>query len=355
MKSFCGWGIRDFHFSIFFVLFSFLFLSPLRSYLQEDLDKLLSGEKDMSFADLSGAVIKDFDASEINLEGANLNGSKFYNVNLTNALFNDNDDEDKKGGKCPADLRNATMENVNLSGAFLRRVKMGKANLKSVDLSGADCRNLRAANVILTDVIYDGCDLRNANFNNGKYDLVAIFKAEKTAGLKLLRFSSTDEYTQIDYSSEEEEIDEDADFDDVYDLIDDFDGLSIRFPGFTRPMLGAVNNTLRREIAFLQREEDIFYSQRIRVCQYSSCNAVMPKKIINCDKCCICWDKYKNNQNIAVFSCGHTFCVNCANTTLSTPCYDRRGLKHECPVCRCHIESYKKIKLEDLKQNESLD
>jgi len=88
-----------------------------------------------------------------------------------------------------------------------------------------------------------------------------------------------------------------------------------------------------------------YYAQPINVHDFASRNALIPERIRNEDKCPICLENYEDNSLAAIFVCGHTFCVECANASLSSMQPYSHALKLECPICRMPVQSYRPIRM----------
>tara|TARA_Y100000590_G_scaffold8604_1_gene10756 strand:+ start:635 stop:1120 length:486 start_codon:yes stop_codon:yes gene_type:complete len=82
----------------------------------DDIEKALSGEKNLRGADLRGAVFVSVDLSNADLSGANL-----LNADLSGA-----------------NLSNADLSGANLSYVYFFRTNLSRANLSGVDLSNVD-------------------------------------------------------------------------------------------------------------------------------------------------------------------------------------------------------------------------
>ena len=73
------------------------------------------------------------------------------------------------------------------------------------------------------------------------------------------------------------------------------------------------------------------------IADFEDSNAPLERRAIYTNACSICFDEFTDGCEIAVFRCGHVFCLACANGSLS---YQEKM----CPVCRRHdIGSYRKI------------
>ncbi|MBX9830757.1 hypothetical protein K2X40_02285 [Candidatus Babeliales bacterium] len=84
-----------------------------------------------------------------------------------------------------------------------------------------------------------------------------------------------------------------------------------------------------------------------KISDFSSNNAPLPATILYTEQCPICFEAFGDGSDIAVFLCGHIFCVECANHSLS---YQAK----KCPNCRDEkTEKYRKISFwsDSLKKN----
>jgi uncharacterized protein YjbI with pentapeptide repeats len=95
--------------------------SPSYAFNQNDLNRALSGEVNLSGADLSGANLHLAD-----LSGANLRRANLRNADLSNAYL------------LGADLSEADLSEVDLSAADLTSVSLRGADLRGADLSKVD-------------------------------------------------------------------------------------------------------------------------------------------------------------------------------------------------------------------------
>ena len=96
---------------------------------------------DLRSVDLSGAYLRSADLSEADLSEADLRG---------------------------ADLRNADLCGVDLSGAYLRSADFRGANLLNADLRGADLRGAYLLNADLLNADLRGANLLNADLSGTK-------------------------------------------------------------------------------------------------------------------------------------------------------------------------------------------
>ncbi len=117
---------------------------------------------DLSFADLREAQLDDAVLDNAVLRGANCEGANFGKVslnradlggaNLSNARF-----------KPGANLRHATLERADASGACLQHALLGRANLSEADFTGADLRHASLERADLSEARFDEADLRSVN------------------------------------------------------------------------------------------------------------------------------------------------------------------------------------------------
>jgi uncharacterized protein YjbI with pentapeptide repeats len=145
---------------------------------QADLTGANLAGTDLAEADLSGADLREANLSEAELRGANLNGADLREATLdgadlmwaklTEASFEERDGDrwstisltwaDLTGAQLrEADLTGADLHGTDLTRADLRGANLSAANLRGADLTGAD---LRGAN--LSAIHHDGTDIDEA-------------------------------------------------------------------------------------------------------------------------------------------------------------------------------------------------
>lgn len=133
-------------------------------------DKYL-GTFDDSFADLSGADLK-----EANLTGAVLNNVSMENTNLIHAILNQaNLSHARLTGAnlsaaklIGASLRQATLENASLTGADLTEADLTKTNLSAARLGRASAVGTQLESANLRGSDWRGADLSGANLSRAK-------------------------------------------------------------------------------------------------------------------------------------------------------------------------------------------
>lgn len=110
-------------------------------FSQADLDRLLSGDKNLTGAKLEKVNLKDKDLSGRNFSKADLEKANLHGANLSNCNF-----------------EGADLEEVNLSGANLTNANFKNADLEEANLKGA---NIKGAN-------FKGAELEFATWPDGK-------------------------------------------------------------------------------------------------------------------------------------------------------------------------------------------
>ncbi len=109
-----------------------------------------------SYANLSGADLRDADLSGIDLSYTDLNDAYLRNADLSGT--------DLSG----ADLSGAYLSGANLSGADLHNADLGGAFLLNANLSGACLNETCLCGAILLDANLSGADLLNADLGVAK-------------------------------------------------------------------------------------------------------------------------------------------------------------------------------------------
>lgn len=110
--------------------------------------------------------------------------------------------------------------------------------------------------------------------------------------------------------------------------------------------LPGVDNSDQQVNALFQAQPEAIQTPE-KISDFSSNNAPLPTTILYTEQCSICFEAFGDGSDIAVFRCGHIFCVECANQALS---YQAK----KCPNCRDEkTEKYRKISFwsDSLKKN----
>lgn len=94
-----------------------------------DLNRLLSGDKNMFGAKLEGANLKCKDLSGINFKKADLDETDLSNSNLSHSNFHG------------AGLEEANLSNSNLSNANFQDADLEEANLKGANIKGTNFKD----------------------------------------------------------------------------------------------------------------------------------------------------------------------------------------------------------------------
>jgi len=134
-------------------------------------------------ADLRGMNFSEVDLAGANFSGANLTGTRFENCDLTNAIF-------KKANLTGTSMRQAFLKGANLksadlSNADLEEIYLADANLKRANLSGVSMMNsghLETAN--LTGANFSGANL-SFNWTETVWDEELEDYVERTPGVNL--------------------------------------------------------------------------------------------------------------------------------------------------------------------------
>src|SRR5215208_527462 len=110
--------------------------------------------KDLSFVNLSGANL-----SRVDLSGANLGSAMLSEANLSSAILYETKLPQNLSGAnfTGADLSGVDLRNTDLSGASLSRVDLSWADLSWADLSDADLTYCRLVSTILEGTTLTGC------------------------------------------------------------------------------------------------------------------------------------------------------------------------------------------------------
>lgn len=95
----------------------------------EDLNKLLSGDKNMFGAKLESANLKCQNLSGVNFKKADLDKANLSGANLSNTIF------------YGAGLEEANLQNANLSNANLQNADLEEANLRGANIKGANFKD----------------------------------------------------------------------------------------------------------------------------------------------------------------------------------------------------------------------
>ena len=172
--------------------------NPMRRRNPSDLERALTGDKNLAGANLKDANLKDarlyyatlkganlVDANlegadlasaylvHANLEGANLEGANLMGANLSSANL-------VRANLRSANLLGANLEGANLEGADLQHAKLVDAKLRSANLAGANLlgadlwgANLRSANLA-------GADLSGANLDGANLRAAYLERANLT-------------------------------------------------------------------------------------------------------------------------------------------------------------------------------
>ena len=106
---------------------------------------------DLSFADLSGAILNRANLSGANLRGAILNRANLSGADLSRALLSG------------AFLNRANLSGANLKGAVLKGAVLSGAILNGADLSRADLSRANLSGANLRGAILNRADLSGAN------------------------------------------------------------------------------------------------------------------------------------------------------------------------------------------------
>lgn len=122
-------------------------------------------QPNLSGADLTGADLRGFDLSHVNLWGARLRRARLSRANLYAAQMREADlaganldqAEIKFAVLSRVDLTRAKLHNADLTGASLRR-----AILRQADLTGANLRHVSLAEADVEGAILSGCQLYGA-------------------------------------------------------------------------------------------------------------------------------------------------------------------------------------------------
>lgn len=128
---------------------------------KEDLERLHSGEKDLSHCDFRDARLNDLDLSDRNfknskLDRVNITGSNLKSCDLSGVSFT-----------------SMVAENADLSGVRLKD-NLIAVNLRGANLSNADLQNIRMVKTDLT-----GANIKGANFGSAKFGEDVIFNDVK--------------------------------------------------------------------------------------------------------------------------------------------------------------------------------
>lgn len=84
----------------------------------------------------------------------------------------------KSTGSCPnCELRNANLQNANLTYAKLQKADLRGANLQQAHLVGADFQEADLRVAYIGGANLQGADLRVANLEGGKHDIIGLAKA----------------------------------------------------------------------------------------------------------------------------------------------------------------------------------
>ncbi|TRU48550.1 MAG: pentapeptide repeat-containing protein [Microcystis aeruginosa Ma_QC_Ch_20071001_S25] len=116
-------------------------------------------KKTLQQVDLSGAFLSGADLRGANLIGANLKGANLRGANLSDA--------DLRGANLSdADLRGANLRGANLSDADLRGAILSGANLRGANLSVADLIGANLSDADLRGAFLSGANLSRANLSD---------------------------------------------------------------------------------------------------------------------------------------------------------------------------------------------
>ena len=161
-----------------------------------DLKRALYGDKDLHYADLSGANLIDAKLSRADLVGADLKDAKLSGADLDGAYLN-------HAELIGADLSHTTLTGARLrdaylTGAYLIDAKLidanfSDANLSKADLRGADFWGAILTNAILKDAGLEGAKLDDADLTGA--DLTgAKLKGADLTGAKGIPLSISDKF-----------------------------------------------------------------------------------------------------------------------------------------------------------------
>jgi uncharacterized protein YjbI with pentapeptide repeats len=125
-----------------------------------DLSSVKLGVVNMSYVNLSGAILRDADLSQATLNDANLSQATLNDANLSQATLN-----------------YTILSGANLGGANLSSADLSSADLSSADLSDAHLRNTTLIETNLSSAALGRADLSNADLSNAHLKSVLLYKA----------------------------------------------------------------------------------------------------------------------------------------------------------------------------------
>lgn len=184
------------------------------AFSQADLNRLLSGEKNMRNTDLSGITnmqlaaqtqmnLQNFDFTRADFSASNLisldlshstlEGAKFDNASLHAMHFNQA--KFAAASLRGADLQNAQGEAADFSNAFLNGAKMTSAFFNSclflnADLSGADLSDSRFYAADFSGARLNGATLANADLSQAKIDIAwkSFIQSQNVRNFELIKW-----------------------------------------------------------------------------------------------------------------------------------------------------------------------
>ena len=120
---------------------------------------------DLRKANLKNAQLDDVNISSSDLAEANLEQTQLNNADLSHTYLR------------KANLQNSQLQNANLTNANLREANLSNANLQQASLVGAKLENANLSNANLTGVDFSGANLENANFRGANLSDSNVYRA----------------------------------------------------------------------------------------------------------------------------------------------------------------------------------
>lgn len=259
----------------------------LKSFNEQDLKRLYSGEinligSDFTNADLSNMDLAGKNFKEANFDRAKLNGAQCNKSNFKQAI-----------------LTNVSAVDANFIGCIMQKTdcsntNFSKAKFGSKKIHNWNCADLR--NAILLNTNFNGANLDKVNLKDVVVDENTDFS---NSSMFLINVNRT-----------------------IFDIVKYENTFLIEKPN------DIILNTLITELRELKLEQ---LKPKKPVSD--------PKKIYNNDACQICLEEFTENTEVAMLPCGHIFHVKCISEWFSQ--------KYECPLCRFRTNWFKIINLTD--------